>query len=440
MSQALNAAIEHLGGTATTAQINKATGGLIAQGVAGSPQDRAYQQQVLNLMAAGQTKLANQLIAAHRSAMQALGQEEYAQQTLKDGETLNLEATHLTDQTNAITNAAQGQLNVTKAQYQVVNDAAQAQLTATRDMTQTVTDQFSGMVQSVEDHTQMMSDSMNAVVTGINDQTQTQVDVLGERGLFGLNLIAQKLQVGFDVQKAADDQAIAVAQMNLAQTTANEHQLVNNAQINLDQVTAQEDQLAAMAQQRSDTVAVNQAIRLSSAQARVDANTLHNDVSVTGPAQIAVDLGATLPKAQQDVLNAQLRRAQGQAGVSEGRMSDWLAGVQASVNSITSAAQQQAQAASDAANAQISGAQATLAAVQGEANYAIALAQGNLSGVQGQAAITEAGLQGGVSITQARASTQFAGSGLQVNIYGIPTEDATGMGNAVSWALRQQLA
>ena len=439
MSAALNAAIEHLGGSASTSQINKATGGLIAQGAAGSTQDKAFQSQVLNLIADGQVKLAQRLVAAHKAAMQALGQEEYAQQTLKDGETLNLQATHLTDQTTAITNSAQDQLNVTKAQYQLTNDIAQAQLTAIRDMTQTVTDQFAGMVQSVEDHTQLMADAANAVVSGISDNTQVQVDLLGERGLYGLNLVAQKLQVGLDQQKASDDRAIAVAQQNLDQVTATEHQLVSNAQINLDQVTAAEDQLAALAQQRSDTVAINQAIVLSRAQAAVDSNTLHEDVSVVGPAQIAVDLGATLPKAQQDVLNAQLRRAQGKAGVSEGNFALWFAGVQNSVNAITAAAQQQAQAASDAANAQIGAAQQALAAMQGAANLAIAGAQGNLTGVQNTAAITEAGLQQGVSVTQAQASTQYAGSGLVVNITGVPLNDASAIASEVGWAMRTNI-
>lgn len=439
LASALRGADNSLGRSASPGAIGSTLLPLIQAGTAGSQQSRTYQNTLMQLIATGQKREAAELVAAHKQAMEALAQEVYAEQTSKDAESLAIQSQKLNDQTTAITNAAQDQLNVVKAQYQLVNDAAQAQITAIRDMTQTITDQFSGMVQAVEDRTQIMSDAANALVTGINDQTQIQVDILGERGLYGLNLVAQKLQVGLDQAKASDDQKIAVAQQNLDQVTATEHQLVSNAQINLDQVTAAEDQVSALAQQRADTVAINQAIRLASAQARVDANVLHNDVAVVGPAQTAVDLNATAPKSVQDVLNAQLKKAQGVAGVSENSLSRWLADVQGSVNQITNAAQQQAQTVSDAAQTQIAAANATLSTVQGQANLAIAMAQGTLTGVQNTAALTEAGLQSGVSITQAQAATQFAGSGLVVNMYGIDMQDSTSVVTGLDWLARNTL-
>jgi hypothetical protein len=432
----LHSAFEGMGLSSNMGQINRASGALVAAGAAGSPQDKAFESTVANLLANGQKALAEKLVAAHKQAMQALGQEMYAQQALKDAESLQLQATHLKDQTTMTANYDADALNVAKAQYQLTNDTAQKNVTSIRDMTQIVTDQFSGMVQAVEDHTQAMADAASAVVSGIDDQTQIQVDVLGERGLYGLNLVAQKLQVQLDQQKAADDKATAAAQQNLDAVTGQWHAAVQTAQLNVDQVTAQQDLLAAAAQQASDTVAIKQETRIQTAQAKMDAVTLHEDVSVVGPAQTAVDLNANAPKSQQDVLNNILKKATGQAGVAEGRAAASFQGVQDSANSIMARAQQGATAAQNAAQIAITSASQTLATVTGEANAAIANAQGTLTGAQNAGALAEAPLQSGVSVTQARASTQFAGSGAVINIYGVPTEDAGAIGNAASWALR----
>jgi hypothetical protein len=432
----LHSAFEGMGLSSNMGQINRASGGLVAAGAAGSQQDKAFQSTVANLLANGQKALAEKLVAAHKQAMQALGQEMYAQQALKDAESLQLQATQLKDQTTMQANYDADALNVVKAGYQLTNDKASAQVTAIRDMTQIIQTQFAGMVQAVEDHTQQMADAAAAVVTGINDQTQIQVDVLGEKGLFGLNLVAQKLQVQLDVQKASDDKAIAVAQQNLDSTTATWHAAVQTAQLNVDQVTAQQDLLAAAAQQAADMVAIRQEGRIASAQAKMDAVTMHEDVSVVGPAQTAVDMNANLPKAQQDVFNNILKKATGQAGVAEGNAASAYQGVYDSAQGDMAAAQQAAADAQNGATTAIAAAGETLATVTGEASVAIAAAQGTLTGVEGAAATIEAGLQGGVSVAGATASTQFAGSGAVINIYGVPTEDAGAIGNAASWALR----
>lgn len=359
-----------------------------------------------------------------------------AQIAEKAAESLALEATQLRDQTQKMTNHYNDELAVIKDRYQKINDAAQAQLQAIRDMTQIVTDRWAAMTQAVTDAAQVMSDSVSARVQAINDQTQIQVDTLAERGLFGLNLVAQKLQVQLDQQKAADDRKIALAQLTLDRVTQSGHAAEAAAQMRLDQVTRLQDIASSVAQQKADTVQIKQAIRLAAAQARLDTLTLHEDVSVVGPAQTAMDMHAGAPANQAAVYSAQLRRAEGVAGVAEGKMAKQLASVQFSVDKLTAAAQQAATVAANTAQKQIAAANQILANVTGQANLQAAQAQASLQAIQGQAATTEAGLQQGVSVTQEQAQVMYAGAGVVVNLYGINPTDAAANAEALGWTLR----
>jgi TP901 family phage tail tape measure protein len=409
---------------------------ILSKSVDASQQGRAFNSQVAALVAVGQTTLAARLVAAHRAAIATLAQEMYAEQVLKDGESLNLQATQLRDLTSLQQNADAAQLNVLKASDQKQLDAMTAQVTVIRDMTQVITDQFAAMTQSVEDSMQQMADAASSTVTGINDQTQTRVDILGERGLYGLNLIAQRLQVQADETKSFWDQQIAQGQLNLDVVTAQWHTAVQSAQLNLDQVTLQEDQLLASSQQADDTTKIEQTSRIAAAQQHADAVTLHFDSAVVGPAQIAVDLGATLPKAQQDVFAAQLRRAEGQAGVAEGQAGATLEAVTASANAAMENADHAYQQAQQTAQLIIGNANQTLAAVTGEANVAIDTAKSGLQSTQDAANIAEAGADSAAAIMKQTASTQFAGTGVNINIYGIPANDAAAIGDEVQWAAR----
>ena len=409
---------------------------ILTKGIDASQQGKQFEMLIASLVASGQKQLAARLVSEHKAAIATLAQEMYAEQVMKDGESLNLQATMLRDQTQLQANADAAQLNVVKAQDQAVTDRMNSMVTAARDMTQIITDRFAAMAQQVEDSMQAMADAANAVVTGINDQTQIQVDILGERGLYGLNLVAQKLQVQSDQTKAYWDQQIALAQKNLDSVTSTWHAAVATAQLNLDQVTLAQDQYVALMQGQDDSVRIGGLAQIAAAQAHSDAVTLHEDTQVVGPAQIAVDLGATLPKAQQDVLNAQLRRAQGEAGVAEGNAG-------AALESVTNFANHAIQNADDAyANAQaaaqlaIGNANQTLAAVQGEATLMIDNAKNTLQSTQDSASIAEAGADSAVAIMKQTASTEFAGSGAVINIYGIPANDAAAIGDEVQWAAR----
>ena len=45
-----------------------------------------------------------------------------------------------------------------------------------------------------------------------------------------------------------------------------------------------------------------------------------------------------------------------------------------------------------------------------------------------------------ISVEQAKANTEFAGSGVHIEITGINPTDATAVGQAVSWHLRTKVA
>lgn len=414
--------------------------GTLNRAINRSPQGRAFYQQVGNVAASGNTSLAEQLLSWHKAAINTLAETLYAEQKTKDGESLNLQATSLKDEAQKQSNYDNALLQVQKAQEQKVVDSMSAIVTAIKDMAQLATDQFAGMVQAIQDAATSMKDAMDSLAQGIADQTQVQVDILGERGLYGLNLVAQKLQVVEDQTKAYWDQQIALAQKNLDSVTSVWHAQVNAAQIAVDQTQIQEDQRVALAQNHLDTVTVIQDQRIAEAQRHADSVQLHEDTAVIGPAQIAVDLNANAPKSAQNVFTALLKVAQGKAGVAEGQAGVNLANVTYGAQSLIQGAQNTFDAIQGDANKMIANAQANLANITGDANVAIANAQDALTQVQGTAEVAEAKATSAQQIAAETAATEFTGTGTVINIYGIPTEDAAGIANEVSWVARAQLS
>jgi len=103
-------------------------------------------------------------------------------------------------------------------------------------------------------------------------------------------------------------------------------------------------------------------------------------------------------------------------------------------------AAQQALAVAQAQAAQAeAAAQNTLATAQGQASVATAQAQQSLQAIQDTAAQQEAIIQGEIAVTQAEAQTQYAGSGLVVNLYGLNPSDAQANATELGWLLRTQL-
>jgi hypothetical protein len=494
--------------TAFTGGTSRGIAGLLDPSMDRSPQGKAFDRLISELRAAhtaALSKLAEGLLAAHRGALAALGQELYAQQLTKDAESLTLEATQqkdrttlardtaakqlqlLKDQQTIAADAAATQLQVAKDTQQIASDSQAAQLqqakdaqqkitdqmtaaaTGIKDMTSIVTDKFTAMVQAITDSTRLMADASASVVQGIADRTQVQVDILGERGLYGLNLIAQRLQVQLDQMKASDDQKIAAAQRQLDVTQAQASATIAGAQLAADQVQAQQDQLVALAQQNADTVqlstdgaiaaaqqhldavqlntdqilgnvqqhldavTLSQDSKVALAQQHVDAVSLLQDINVQ-LAQTAVDLSANAPKAQQDAAAAQLKRATATSDLAISKANATLSTTQSTAAAIIQGAQGEAaawqqqvalaqqQAQSEYATAvsaamllqqQASGA---LSEAQGKAAIAIALAQLQLANATGQANAAVAAAQQYLQITQETAAQQEAQLGANVSL------------------------
>lgn len=411
---------------------------ILEKAAANSQASKNFNTLVAELRGAGQTGQANALVSARGGAFSTLAQEMYAQQVLKDAESLQLQATQEKDRTTIAANEAAAVQQIMKDTAQLQADRLTQMATAIKDTTQTITDRFQMMVTAITDETARMADASNAVVQGIQDQTQIRVDILGERGLYGLNLIAQREQVQLDIMKAGFDQQIAVAQANLDQVKATENQIVGQKQLQVDQITAAQDQIVAMAQQRADTAQLHADNLVSKAQSHADAVTLAQDIAVS-LAQTAVDLSANAPKAQQDAANAQLKKATASASLAEATATQGLTDAQGQATGIVNRAQSALTEAQGKAAVAEGNAQQALTTAQGQANTAIAQATQALTGVQDTAAQAEAGLQGVIDITKQTAATQFAGTGTVVNIYGIPAENAAAVGDALDWVARTQL-
>lgn len=481
--------IERLGNTATSSQITKALSPTIGREEQGTPQGQKFEQEVQTLIASGEQRLAEKLVAAHRAAMQSLARELYAQQTIKDAESITLQATEEKDRTQIAADTAADILTITKAQYQaeqdalsaqttvmkdqeqIVSDQARAQTQYVKDMTQMASDQFAAMAQSIKDQATIMSDQSKSVVDLINDQAQTQADTYGERGLYGLNLVAQQLRVQLDVMKTGYDQQIDLAQQQLDQLQAQANAAESSAQIQLDQVTTAQDQLVALAQQHLDTVVLKQDQLVAGARAHADAVAIRQDQKIAAAqqhadtvalqqdinvqlAQTAVDLSANASKSQQMITGAQLSKVTAEATKANNAAGANLTNVTDRATALISQAEGQytnaqlnaAKAvqkatnaytdAQDTATGAIQNAQSNLTDITGFFNSAIATAQANLSTIEGTASVQEAGVSSKITTTEAEASTQFAGSGLVVNITGIPTTDADAIASAIGWTMR----
>lgn len=428
--------IEGVGGRASSGAITRALAPVLGHAATGQANAR-YQQEVAGLRATGQDKLADRLIAAHKAAMQALALTMYAEQVTKDGKELEQQSTALKDQTTAIQNAMQDAQTVFQAQEQKSNDASQAIVQGMQDQQRVLDDMAASVVQHMADIAQIHSDQSQSVVDAINDQTQTQVDQIGEKGLYGLHLIAQQDRVIADQTKAKWDQILDTDKQNLDIAKANAGVAESAAQLNLDQVTAQEHAAVAIAQGNRDTVTLAQDMRISSARAHADAVQLHVDSTLIGPAQIAVDMNANASKAVQDKMAAQLAKATGQGDRQVALADKQLALTQSDAQTQINLAQQQYDATNNQATQLIQGAQNNLQSVTDSWNQIIQGLQNQLTGDQGAAARAEASANSAASVAGAQASTQFAGSGLNVNIYGADLSNPSATRQEVGWAIRQ---
>lgn len=432
----LTSVIAGIGNRATPAQIGKRLFGTVSQGLVGSSQEKAYEKQVEALLMDGQKKQAAALVAAHTRAIKALADETYAQQKEHDAKMLQTETQALSDQTTAIQNATSNWQTINQATEQRNNDAATAVVQHMQDMQQVTDDTMQGIATHINDISTYNSDTGQGIIDTINDQTQIQVDQIGERGLYGLNLITQELQVQADITKAYWDQQIDLAkqQVDLLQIQADSSE--TSAQVNLDQVTMQQDALVAQAQNNVDTATIAQDQLVAAAQAHADAVQLHTDTTLIGPAAIALDLNANASKSVQGVFQAQLDRATAAGSYQVGQANYGLAQASYTAAQVIGAAQDAFDTVNNTATYAIQSAKDSYQSTVDYFTNALADANSNLSTISTNAGIAEATIGSQVALSSAKASTEFAGSGLVVNVYNDSPQNAAGIGQEVSWAVR----
>lgn len=387
----------------------------------------------------GLEELASKLVAAHKDALATLAAEMVSTEQTKLGEQLKVQATEEKDRTTLAEHAAADQLNVIKAEQAQQTNAMKAAGQAISDATQSMSDSFSALTQSIEDQSKVMAAASNEVVQGIKDSTNIEVAILGERGLYGLNLIAQKEEVQLDEMKASYDQQIAQAQREEAQLAVNWQQVTALDEQTVDQDKAQADAVEAAAQAHLDSVTVTQDQRIAAAQATVDSAQLHAD-QLVGNAELKVLAATNAGKKKEEEAAAGLKLAEGQGEkLVKEKEANLKGSVEPAANTAINAASNELARATESWSNAIKQAEQNLAKAKGEGAEQLARAQQNLQGIEDKAAQAEAAKEREVSVEKEKATTQYAGSGLVVNQYGLDYGNATANANELSWALTHQL-
>ncbi len=214
------------------------------QGAAATGTPVALERSLTTAMQQKMQLLVSELVATHQGALVSLASQLVAAYQANQAELTQVLATNekvaLADQTQMMATELQG-------------------------MTAILTQIATNATQLVTDETQMTADQSSARQQAISDQAKIVTDTLAERGLFGLNLVAQQMQVGLDTFTAHADAlinadklkvdaitltsntAIGVAQKHLAQVTATENALVQQAQAGVDQAATGTQQQQAYA-------------------------------------------------------------------------------------------------------------------------------------------------------------------------------------------------
>jgi Phage tail lysozyme/Phage-related minor tail protein len=376
ISQRLNALFAK-GGTQGAAS-------LLTQGEQGSTQQGAFNTLIAELRATGSKSLdkeADRLVAAHKAALGTLVSELYSAWETKTAGLETLQATQLKDQTTLVADA---QANI---------------VTAMKDAATQIADAFGATATAIKDASQSASDASSATVQGIQDQSAITTDTLAERGLYGLNLVAQQQQVVLDQITAASNGQMA------------------SAQAHLDAVQSSTDAVTSSAQAKVDAVTTAQDVLVSAAQAKLDNVTKTTDAAVQKAAN-AETAASTGSKAANDAATAAYAKAQATASLMQAQANAALQAAQNTANNV----EQQAQSALSNATA--------------SAQVQLAAANAALTTVQDQANVAEANQQAIVAKEQAMANTQYAGSGVNIYVTGINPTDAAAVASEIGWVAR----
>jgi hypothetical protein len=236
-----------------------------------------------------------------------------------------------------------------------------------QDQTAILTDLWTQATQKITDKSSVSTAKSAASLDLANDKNQEAVDKLGERGLYGLNLIAQEMKVQLDVITTKWTAKVDAASTHVATTQQTGNAAVAAAKLHMDTVQKTGD-ISAFAMNKINAIAQKSGSTLAQAEA-----------------------GTKLGTKQYTAVKA-----------------EYLA---------------------DRAYAQ----------AQAIANKHNATAQAQLAAIKAGAAAAEGKQNRLIAIEQAKANTEFAGSGVHIEITGVNPTDATAIGAAVSWNLRTKV-
>jgi hypothetical protein len=249
-----------------------------------------------------------------------------------------------------------------------INDEVKAATTQYTDQTAIISDMAAKVVQGINDSVTVATAKATAQSDLIANQAQTKADILGERGLYGLNLVAQRYKVA------------------------------------LDQITT-----SYQAKEDAQSIVVAQTTKLGDAA-----------VAAAGLKVAALQKSTDLPIGIQQKLSDMA--AKGGTTLQQVQTATGLSGAQAQQGQALAIADRASTIAQDAANTANANAQKLLASIKDNAQRA------------------EAKANALISIEQARANTEFAGSGVHIEITGINPTDAQAVASAVSWHMRTKVA
>ncbi len=407
----------------------------------GSEAHSEFEHLVSTLRAAhiaGLTELAGRLTAAHSDALHTLDTELRAAEEKADARKLSLEAVEMKDQIKIAEGMANRIVQEWKDATSVIVDQIENGTTALKDAGQSIADEFSAAATAIKDHTQEMTVATSVAVQQIHDKSQTEADILGERGLYGLNLVAQQQQVQLDQMMTGYDQQIGQAERAIAkaQTETDNSSAVTQAMV--DAVTSQQDALVGQAKSAIASTEQSQDAAIQSAEQKLDYTVKETDRTVQEAENRAAEV-ATGSQAQQQAAQSALEEA-------KAHQAHYIAEAEAALATAKSAsaqAVQQAQNALSVAEANAAKAeqeaQNALGAAKGQAEVVLAQANKILAEAQDRANIAEAEQQAVIEKIKAEASTQYAGSGLTVNIEGVNPTDAAVIASEVGWVMRTQV-
>ena len=155
--------------------------------------------------------------------------------------------------------------------------------------------------------------------------------------------------------------------------------------------------------------------------------------------QLIMTMDAIAKKSTTAQAEAELKKAES-VGETE------IAKAEGNLGTVKTHAAQEEQAAQNALSraqeywaAQEAAAQKAIALAEGESKVALANAQQNLQTIESTAAKEEARLEKAAAVEKEKAQTQYAGSGLTIQMYGMNPEDAAANASELGWILRSQL-